>query len=61
MDKYRYTIHFDNGKEYSFTSDKEIEFAREGITIINDNLNGFNITVYMNKVSLIEFKLLCKQ
>ncbi len=60
MDKYRYTIYFDNGKEYSITSGK-IEFAREGITIINDNLNGFNITVYMNKVSLIECELLCKQ
>lgn len=61
MDKYRYTIYFDNGKEYSFISGKEIEFAREGITIINDNLNGFNITVYMKKVSLIECKLLCEQ
>ena len=61
MNKYRYTIQFDNGKEYSFTSEKEIEFAREGITIISDNLNGFNITIYMNKVSLIECKVLCKQ
>lgn len=60
MDKYRYTIYFDNGKEYSITSDKEIDFAREGITIVNDNLNGFNITIYMNKVSLIERKVICK-
>ena len=61
MDKYRYTIYFDNGKEYSFTSDKEIEFAREGITIVNDNSNGLNTTFYMNKISMIERETLCKQ
>ena len=40
--------------------DKEIDFAREGITIINSNSNGINITIYMNKVSLIERKEQCK-